>query len=85
MEKSNYGIIDFDREFVPDSTARPVWARYYDLEKGAPFLALQDGTIVYHLNEISFDRRVGYEWYEFWPERVLKEYPKWKADHPKVP
>ena len=45
--------INFDREFVPDSTAKPVWARYYDLEKGEPFLSLIDGTIVYHLCDIS--------------------------------
>ncbi len=70
--------INFDREFVPDSTAKPVWARYYDLEKGEPFLSLIDGTIVYHLCDISFDRRVGYEWYGFWPEVVLKAYPEWK-------
>ena len=70
--------IDFDREFVPDSTARPVWARYYDLENGKPFLSLRDGTIVYDLRDISFDRRVGYEWYGFWPEAVLKAYPEWK-------
>lgn len=70
--------IDFDREFVPDSTARPVWARYYDLENGEPFLSLRDGTLVYDLKDISFDRRVGYEWYGFWPEAVLKAYPKWQ-------
>lgn len=70
--------INFDREFVPDSTAKPVWARYYDLEEGKPFLSLRDGTIVYQLSDISFDRRVGYEWYGFWPEPVLKAYPEWK-------
>lgn len=70
--------INFDREFVPDENARPVWARYYDLENGKPFLSLRDGTIVYELDEISFDRRVGYDWYGFWPERVLKAYPDWK-------
>jgi PelA/Pel-15E family pectate lyase len=69
--------IDFDREFVPDSTARPVWARYYDLKEGKPFLSLRDGKIVYSLEEISFDRRVGYEWYGFWPEEVLSKYHEW--------
>lgn len=74
--------INFDREFVPDSTARPVWARYYDLEKGEPFLSLRNGEIVYDLKEISFDRRVGYEWYGFWPEKVLAAYPEWKQKNP---
>lgn len=70
--------INFDREFVPDSNAKPVWARYYDLEKGEPFLSLREGTVVYSLKEISYDRRVGYEWYGFWPEKVLQAYPEWK-------
>ncbi len=74
--------IDFDREFVPDSTARPVWARYYDLEQSKPFLSLRNGEIVYDLKDISFDRRVGYEWYGFWPEKVLAAYPDWKQRNP---
>lgn len=79
IEEQQYheSTINFDREFVKDSTASLVWARYYDLEKGEPFLSLRDGTIVYHLNEISFDRRVGYEWYGTWPEKVIKVYPQW--------
>ncbi|MBN1925546.1 MAG: pectate lyase [Prolixibacteraceae bacterium] len=70
--------VNFDREFVPDSTAKTVWARYYDLEKGEPFLSLNDGTIVYNLPEITFDRRIGYDWYGFWPEKVLEQYGMWK-------
>ena len=69
--------INFDREFVADSSAKPVWARYYDLKNSKPFLSLRDGKIVYQLSDISFDRRVGYEWYGFWPQKVFEEYPKW--------
>ncbi|MEJ2545926.1 MAG: pectate lyase [Calditrichaceae bacterium] len=71
--------INFDREFVPDYSARPVWARYYDLKNSKPFLSQSDGKIVYQLSEISFDRRVGYEWYGFWPEKVLKAFEQWKS------
>ncbi len=70
--------INFDRVFVPDSSAPPVWARYYDLKYGKPFLSLNDGTIVYKLSEVSFDRRVGYEWYGYWPTAVLAIYPEWE-------
>lgn len=69
--------INFDREFVPDSTAQPVWARYYDMEDEKPFLCLRSGKIVFHLSEIPFDRRVGYEWYGYWPEKVFKAYNHW--------
>ncbi|HPR33131.1 MAG TPA: pectate lyase [Prolixibacteraceae bacterium] len=71
--------MDYDRVWIPDSTAQAVWARYYDLEKGEPFLSRNDGTRVYHLSEISFDRRIGYDWYGYWPEKVLEQYPVWKT------
>ncbi len=73
--------INFDREFVPDSTAAPVWARYYDLKNGKPFLSLVDGTIVYQLKNVSFDRRVGYEWYGFWPNKVFTPYKNWSRKY----
>ncbi len=73
--------IHFDRVFVPDSLAPAVWARYYDLKDGKPFLSLRDGTIVYQLSEISFDRRVGYEWYGYWPNAVLGLFPNWETLH----
>lgn len=74
--------IDFDREFVLDSKAEPVWARYYDMKEGKPFLSLRNGTLVYNLSDIPFDRRVGYEWYGFWPNEVLMTYKTWKLDNP---
>lgn len=74
--------IDYDRVLVADSTAAPLWARYYDLEHGEP---LRDRTIVYGLSKISFDRRVGYDWYGDWPEAVLAAYPAWKAKPPTCP
>ena len=70
--------VDFDRVFVKAEDAQNVWARYYDLENMQPFLSMVDGTIVYELAEISFDRRVGYDWYGYWPEEVLKAYESWK-------
>ncbi len=73
--------VDYDREFVPDATAKPVWARYYDLERNEPFLSLRDGTIVYSLEEISFDRRIGYAWYGYWPESITEPYREWKKKH----
>ena len=69
---------DFDRVFIRDSSAPRVWARYYDLDKGKPFLCKRSGEIVYDYNtDISYERRVGYEWYGFWPEKVLAAFPLW--------
>ena len=70
--------VDYDMVFIPDSTAKPVWARYYDLENSQPFLCRRDGKIVYKLEDIGFERRIGYAWYGYWPEKVLEKYPEWK-------
>lgn len=72
--------VDYDRVLIADSTAGPVWARYYDLEQSEPFLCRRDGRIVYSLDEISFERRVGYAWYGYWPEKALEAYEKWKME-----
>ena len=71
-------MVDYDQVFIPDSTAKPVWARYYDLEESKPFLCRRDGTVVYTLEEIGFERRIGYAWYGYWPEAALRAYPEWK-------
>jgi PelA/Pel-15E family pectate lyase len=70
--------VDYDQVLIPDSTAKPVWARYYDLVDGKPFLCRRDGTVVYKLEEIGFERRIGYAWYGYWPEAALRQYPEWK-------
>ncbi|MDA3879288.1 MAG: pectate lyase [Prolixibacteraceae bacterium] len=70
--------VNFDREFVPDENAKPVWARYYDLENSEPFLCRRSGEVVFSLDSIPFDRRIGYDWYGFWPEQVLSKYSEWK-------
>lgn len=71
--------VDFDQVFIADSLAKPVWARYYEIETNNPFLCRRDGTVVYKLEEIGFERRVGYAWYGYWPEEALLFYPQWKA------
>ena len=77
-QKYHETTINFDREFVPDSLAKAVWARYYDLNQSKPFLCLRSGEIVYHLSQIPFDRRVGYAWYGFWPQKVFEVYQDWR-------
>lgn len=68
----------YDLIVINDSTAKPVWSRYYDMNTNEPFLCRRDGTIVYSLAEISPERRTGYAWYGYWPaELIHQEYPKW--------
>jgi PelA/Pel-15E family pectate lyase len=48
------------------------------LETSQPFLCRRDGTTVYRLEEISFERRIGYAWYGYWPEAAFRMYPEWR-------
>ncbi|MCB0533822.1 MAG: pectate lyase [Saprospiraceae bacterium] len=63
---------------VEDKDAPPVWARFYDLETGKPFFCDRDGIKKNTMAEIGFERRNGYGWYTDAPEKLLKEYPKWR-------
>lgn len=67
-----------DRIVVEDDNAPPLWGRFYDLETSKPFFCSRDGIKKASLAEISHNRRNGYGWYTKAPEKVFKEYPKWK-------
>lgn len=60
-----------------DAEAGPIWARYYDLEHGEPFVCDRDGIPRRHLNEIGEERRNGYAWYGDRPADLYKRYAKW--------
>lgn len=67
-----------DRIVVKDTSASPIWARYYELGTNRPFFANRDGNKVYKLSEVYRERRTGYAWYGYWPAPLLnKYYPKW--------
>ncbi|WP_018626302.1 pectate lyase [Niabella aurantiaca] len=64
---------------IRDSTAAPLWARFYDLETGRPFFCGRDGVKKGSIAEIEYERRVGYSWYSGAPSKVLEKYAAWKA------
>ncbi len=67
-----------DRIVVDDSTAPPIWTRYYELQTDRPLFANRDGKKVYKLSDVSRERRTGYAWYGYWPQRIISvEYPDW--------
>lgn len=72
-------MVDYDQVLVPDPTAKPVWARYYDLEACKPFLSRRSGIRVFNLSDVSFERRIGYAWYGYWPEEVFRIYSEWRT------
>jgi PelA/Pel-15E family pectate lyase len=72
-----YHKSSFDRIVVEDSTAQPIWARFYELGTNKPFFANRDSKKVYKLSDVDRERRTGYSWYDYAPQKVLNVYPEW--------
>lgn len=67
-----------DRVVVADSTALPIWTRFYELTTHRPLFCNRDSKLVYSLAEVERERRDGYAWYTYSPQQVLDKYPAWK-------
>ncbi|HWN97326.1 MAG TPA: pectate lyase [Methylomirabilota bacterium] len=71
-----------DKTVVKDANARPMWARFYEIETGQPIFSGRDGVKKYSLAEIEYERRNGYAWLGYWPETLLaNEYAGWQRKH----
>ncbi len=69
----------WDMIVVQDSSAPPMWARFYEIETNKPFFCSRDGVPKYQLSEISHERRTGYSWLGYYADSLLKkEYPAWQ-------
>lgn len=66
-----------DRRIVTDPKAGSMWARFYDLETGLPYVSDRDGIKKSSLEEIGYERRNGYSWYTTLPQKVLDNYTVW--------
>jgi len=68
-----------NRVMIPDPKAPALWARFYDLKTGQPFVSDRDGIPKPTLAEIGYERRNGYSWFgEYARDLLAKDYPKWK-------
>lgn len=67
-----------DRRIVYDPDADDLWARFYDLETGEPYVCDRDGIKKKTLEEIGYERRNGYSWYTNASRQVFDRYPEWK-------
>ncbi|MGK9476197.1 pectate lyase [Melioribacter sp. OK-6-Me] len=77
-KKYKWSTLSIDRIVVEDSTAPPIWPRYSELVTHKPLFSNRDGKKVYSLAEVAHERRAGYSWYTYLPQRVLDKYPEWK-------
>lgn len=57
--------------------AKPLWARFYDLETEQPFFCDRDGIKRATLAEVGEERRGGYSWYNDEGNEVLEKYAEW--------
>jgi PelA/Pel-15E family pectate lyase len=69
----------FDLVAVEDETAPPLWARFYEIDTGKAIFPDRDGTVYESLNDLSYERRTGYNYITDRPATMLyKDYPAWK-------
>ncbi|HSC52159.1 MAG TPA: pectate lyase [Phnomibacter sp.] len=67
-----------DKVVVTDSVAPPIWTRYYELGTNRPLFCNRDSKTVYSLAEVERERRTGYAWYSYEPQKLLEYYEQWK-------
>ena len=71
----------WDRVLVPDPSAPPLWARFYDIRTNRPIFSGRDGIIRTRLDEIEYERRTGYAWVGEWPRDLLgRDYLRWRGN-----
>lgn len=70
--------IEGDTRLVKDSTAGPLWARYYDLKYCEPYVCDRDGLPRRRLEDIGHERRNGYSWFSGdRPTELYSLYDRW--------
>jgi len=67
---------------TPASGGRPIWARFYEIGTDRPIFADRDKSIHDSVEELSRERRMGYNWYSSVPQEALDRYAQWSLPHP---
>jgi len=70
-----------DRVVVNEPGAPPIWTRYYELKTHRPLFCNRDSKVVYSLAEVDRERRDGYGWYTYGPQKVLNSYHEWQKKY----
>lgn len=77
IEGYRYRRSGSQQNLTPDPEARPLWARFYELNTNRPFFCDRDGVVKYDIEEIGPERRGGYTWYGNWGESLANDYKNW--------
>ncbi len=79
VEKDDKSPTGKNKVVVKDPSAPPMWARFYEIGSNRPIFADRDGVAKHELGAIGYERRNGYSWLGYWPQKLLEEeYPAWK-------
>ncbi len=69
-----------ERILVPDPSAPPLWARFYELGTDRPLYMDRDSKPLHDFMKVGYERRSGYSYHGTWPASLLeREYPAWRA------
>lgn len=74
---------DDGRKLVVQPGAGPIWARYYDTTTLKPVFGDRDKSLHDDVNDISAERRNGYNWWGTWGVKTLAAYDAWAPRHPR--
>lgn len=66
-----------DVRLVSRTAARGLWARYYDLQNAEPLFCDRDGVPRKCIDDIGYERRMGYSWFGDSPKNVIVRFGKW--------
>jgi pectate lyase len=75
--------VNGDKKIVPDKSAPPLWARFYEIGTNRPIFCDRDGVIRDDLAAIGHERRNGYAWYGSWGEALPRRYARWRVALPR--
>ncbi len=73
------------RRLVKRPGAGPLWARYYDAVTLQPVFGDRDKSLHDDVNDLSLERRNGYNWWGSGPSKALAAYDAWAAKWVKDP
>ncbi len=76
-----YKKSDQEPNLTADPSARPLWARFDEIETNRPFFCDRDGVVKYDVEQLDPERRGGYSWYGNWGDSLAKTYAKWRQQH----
>lgn len=77
IEGFRYKKDSIEPNLIKDTSARPLWARFYEIKTNRPFFCDRDGVPKYDIEEIGGERRGGYSWYGNWGNGVASAYATW--------